>query len=107
MNISGLVPGIAYSLLLPSDGNFANELIRNLAQSNQKVTPELERLAKTATRKGGYAERGPDRFGKGGIGVDGGAVAMTSAMLARGAPSSQSGTVFKVYMAFLNRTLSI
>ena len=103
MNISGLVPGIAYSLLLPSDGNFANELIRNLAQSNQKVTPELERLAKT----GGYAERGPDRFGKGGIGVAGGPVAMTSAMLARGAPSSQSGTVFKVYMAFLNRTLSI
>lgn len=45
MGLDGVVPGTAYTLIGPSDGSFAVDLVQNLNLSSQKVPPELLALA--------------------------------------------------------------
>lgn len=58
MNIDGVHPGTAYTLVTNKDGAFAGELVRNLEMSKQPVPTELRALAgKHPSRGGGGGDR--------------------------------------------------
>lgn len=77
MNLDGVHPGTAYTLVTRKDAAFAAELLRNLEMSKQPVPPELRAMAGRAPVRqggggGGGGGGGDRKRPAGGIGFGGG-----------------------------------
>lgn len=108
MNINGVTPGTAYTLLLPKESSFACDLVQNLRLSSQPVPEELTKLAMTDAkwhrisghRGGGSASSkgGSGGGSRGGLGTANVGPAMTSAMMA-GSSSGNNSSAGSAYAA--------